>query len=372
MQVQPFALERYFARYEFSAKYMLSSSDIESLSLQAVLDLADTKTKALWDSLKLGYTESLGLPELREEIAQLYSNVSPQDVLVVVPEEGIFLALNAILEKGDHVIATFPGYQSLYELAKSTGCEVTKWEPNEEKGWQFDPEFLRASIQPNTKALVFNFPHNPTGALPTQEEWITIFSIAKENNLFVFSDEMYHLLEFDEANRLPSAASEYENAISLFGMSKTFGMPGVRIGWLITKNKEIFQKMATLKDYTTICSPAPSEVLSLIALRSKDAILKNHQTLLRTNKSALENFMQRNSELFSWTPPKAGSICFPRYLGEESTYDFCEKVVQDTGIMLLPSTVYDFGDRHVRIGFGRENFPLVLNLFEEYLHAKRS
>ena len=163
MNLKPFALERYFAEYEFSAQYLLSSSDCDGLRQRDLLALADGEMRRAWDELTLGYTESRGHPLLRTEIAKLYTGIAPDDCLVVVPEEGIFLALSAILTRGDHVICTFPGYQSLYEVTEGIGCEVTRWLPEEANGWRFDPAFLEANIRPNTKLLIVNFPHNPTG-----------------------------------------------------------------------------------------------------------------------------------------------------------------------------------------------------------------
>ena len=271
MKLKPFKLERFFAEHEFFTRYLLCCSDLDGLSQAALLHQADDEARALWDNLRLGYTDSQGLPLLREEIARLYARITADDVLVVAPEEGIFLTLNAILQAGDHVICTFPGYQSLYEVAEGLGCEVTRWEPAEENGWRFDPDFLARSIRPNTRLRVVNFPHNPTGYLPPRSEFERILSIAREHGLYVLSDEMYRLLELDCGERLPAGCDEYDRAISLSGMSKTFGMAGVRIGWIATRDHELRQEIARLRDYTTICSSAPSEILSLIALRGEGA-----------------------------------------------------------------------------------------------------
>lgn len=370
MKIPPFKLERYFAKYEFSTQYQLSSSDCDGLPLQQVLSYADSETKHLWDNLQLGYTESLGLPQLREEISKLYKSVTKDEVLVITPEEGIFIALQTILEKGDHVVCTFPGYQSLYSIAESLDCEVSKWMPSEKDGWYFDPADLEKLIKPNTKLIIVNFPHNPTGYLASKKDFEKIISIAKEKNIFLFSDEMYKFLEYDSADRLPSATDVYENAISLFGMSKTYGLAGVRIGWLTTKNKDLYSQFSTYKDFTTICSSAPSEVLSLIALKAGDKIIKENLNKINKNLSIVEDFMKRNSKIFSWVKPKAGTICFPKLNIDMSSYDFCEKVIKDTGIMILPSTVYDFDDKHIRIGYGRKNMPDALKLFESYLQKE--
>jgi hypothetical protein len=139
MQIAPFELERYFGRYEFSARYLLSSSDCEALSLAGLLAMADDQMARMWRELRLGYTESWGHPLLREEIAGLYNGLAAENVLTVVPEEGIFLLMQALVRPGDHVVCTMPGYQSLYEIARSIGAEVDGWYPHEDQGWRFNP-----------------------------------------------------------------------------------------------------------------------------------------------------------------------------------------------------------------------------------------
>ena len=367
MSIIPFKLERYFAKYEFTTRYLLSSSDCDGLPQKYLLDLADEQTRAMWDELALGYTESLGHPLLREEIAKLYKGIEAEDVLVIVPEEGIYIAMQSILQPGDHVICTFPGYQSLYQVAESAGCEVTLWKPEEEHGWRFNPDFLEDNVKDNTKLLVFNFPHNPTGYLPNQEDYQRILAFAKAHDLYVFSDEMYRLLELDPANRLPSACEKYEKAVSLFGMSKTFGMAGARIGWLATQDKALYQQLLAYKDYTTICSSAPSEVLSIMGLRAKDVIVADHLKRVERNLALIDAFFERHADLFEWTRPIAGTIGFPRIKAPEGAQAFCQKLVNEAGIMLLPSTVYDYDDQHVRLGFGRENMPEALDKLGEYL-----
>ena len=163
MEIAPFQLERYFAKYEFSARYLLSSSDCEAVSMADLLAKADRDISLLWEELKLGYTESWGHPLLREAIAELYTDLEAKDVLVIVPEEGIFLSMHALLDPGDHVVCTYPGYQSLHEVARSIGCELSTWEPDEGRGWFFNIQDLGSLMREGTKLVVVNFPHNPTG-----------------------------------------------------------------------------------------------------------------------------------------------------------------------------------------------------------------
>ncbi|MBI5538245.1 MAG: aminotransferase class I/II-fold pyridoxal phosphate-dependent enzyme [Deltaproteobacteria bacterium] len=367
MRPTPFALERYFARYEFSAKHLLSSSDCEALSLAELLSLADGEGLSSWQNLRLGYTESQGMPVLREQIALMHQGLSADDVLEVVPQEGVFLAMNALLERGDHVIAPFPGYQSLYAVAEAIGCEVTRWCPEEQQGWRFDPGFVRDSLRPGTRLIVCNFPHNPTGYLPCREEFDELVQIARQAGVHLFSDEMYRFAEHDESARLPSAAEAYERGVALGGLSKAFGLPGLRVGWLLTRDSALRERILRLKDYTTICASAPSEVLASIALRARDRILERNVGLLRRNLQTLDGFLQAHSHAFEWLRPRAGSVGFARVHAGQGAARFCESLVRETGVMLLPSTVYDWGDRHVRFGFGRADLPAAIAKLEGWM-----
>ena len=180
---------------------------------------------------------------------------------------------------------------------------------------------------------------------------------------------MYRLLELDAADQLPSACEEYEKAVSLFGMSKTFGMAGARIGWLATRDRELYGKLAAYKDYTTICSSAPSEILSIIALRNREAIVERHLGRVRRNLALLDSFFSEHVDLFEWNRPRAGTIAFPRYKGKEGAHALCQRLVREAEIMLLPSTVYDYDDRHVRVGFGRENLPEGLEKLDGFIQT---
>ena len=365
MQIKPFLLERFFAKYEFSAPYLLSCSDCEALTLKELLSMADDNSLGYWNKLKLNYTESQGHPVLREEISKLYNTITPDNILTIVPEEGILIAMNSILEKNDHVITTFPGYQSLYEIANSLDCEVSKWMPKYENGFSFDIADFKNQLRENTKLIVINFPHNPTGALIDEDVLKEILTIAKQRNIIVFSDEMYRFLEYDPSNRLPSACDLYENAVSLFGMSKSFALPGLRIGWLTTKNKKLLDKFKVYRDYTTICSSATSEILALIGLRSKETILERNLNLIKNNLNLLDLFFEEFKHLFEWTKPKAGPIAFPKLKIKMPVEEFCYKLVEENGVMLLPSAVYEYESNNFRIGFARKNMNEALEKLKE-------
>jgi aspartate/methionine/tyrosine aminotransferase len=368
--LRPFKLERYFALYEFKAPYLLSASDCESLRLDELLALADPNSAAAWESLSLGYTESAGHPLLRAEIAGLYESLTLDDVLVLAPEEGIFIAMQTLLEPGDEVIAISPAYQSLHEVARSAGCQVIPW-PVTARGdrWGLDPEALERSLNPKTRLLVLNFPHNPTGYLPEREELEAILDIARHRSLYVFSDEMYRLLEYNPGQRLPPVCDLYERGISLSGMSKTFALPGLRIGWLATRAPGMIDRWLAFKDYTTICNGAPSEILALIGLRARQPIISRNLEIIQDNLSAAEGFFARTGELFRWRPPLAGSVAFPEWTGPGSVENFCKGVLEQQGVMVVPGSLFDHPGQHFRLGLGRRNFTEALEKVEQFLKS---
>jgi aspartate/methionine/tyrosine aminotransferase len=287
---------------------------------------------------------------------------------VGAPEEAIFLAMNALLAPGDHVICTFPGYQSLYQLARTIGCDVSFWRPEETDMWRFDPAELEALLRPDTKLVVWNFPHNPTGSLPSPEDYSRMLTAAGAAGVWVLSDEMYRLLEPRDETRLPAAIDRYGKAVSLSGMSKAFGLAGLRIGWAATHDELLLERMKSLKDYTTICSSAPSELLALMGLRSRDAILAANRQRVRYNREIAGGFFARHGQEMTWIPPRAGTVSFPRLIAGGSEA-FCARTLRDTGVLLLPSTVYDYGDSHFRLGLGRDDFAAGLEVLDAYLVA---
>jgi aspartate/methionine/tyrosine aminotransferase len=366
MQMPPFKLERYFAKYEFNVEYVLCSSDCESLSIQDLLAFepdAAEKFQQHW----LGYTESMGSPSLREEICRMYDHIQPEQVLVHTgAEEAIFLFMHAALNAKDHVIVHSPGYQSLAEIARSIGCQVSLWKAREENGWSLDFDELKQKIRPETRAIVINTPHNPTGYLMPLDIFTEVSRLARKNGLILFSDEVYRESEFRCEDRLPAACDFGEHAVSLSVMSKTYGLPGLRIGWIATRNSDIYNKMIMLKDYTTICNSAPSEFLAELALRHREALADRSLEILSGNLKILDQFFDKYAAHLSWQRPQAGSIGFPRLIGEDVNA-FCEGLVKYTGVLLLPGNLYEDGGNHFRIGFGRKNMAEAISRLEQFI-----
>jgi aspartate/methionine/tyrosine aminotransferase len=369
MRLPPFALERYFARHEFSVAYLLCSSDCESMSIGELLALEPGAKEQFLDQ-RLGYTESSGSPSLRTEICRLYGAITPQQILVHAgAEEAIFLFMQAALEPGDHLIVHWPCYQSLFEVARGIGCEVTPWQARERDGWALDPEELRGLCRANTKVIVLNTPHNPTGFHMRPDELQEVARFADTNGITLFSDEVYRGLESRESDRLPAACDLSESAVSLGVMSKTYGLAGLRIGWIATRNESLLLQMAALKDYTTICCSAPSELIAELALRHGETIAARNRAIIVANLALLDSFFARHADVFSWSPALAGPVAFPRLLrGDVET--FCDRLARARGVLLLPGTVYGDQGNHFRIGFGRASMPQALQRLEEHLESR--
>lgn len=298
----------------------------------------------------------------------LYERAGADDVIVCsCAEEGIFLLNHALLAAGDHAIVETPCYESALELARSTGAAVSEWRRSFANGWAHDLDALRAALTPASRVLYVNQPHNPTGTLMQRATFKAVADLAAEHGLVLFSDEVYRELEHDPGDRLPAACDLLPNGVSLGSISKSYGLPGLRIGWLVTRDRALRERLLALKDYTTICSSAPSEMLTALALRHRDRLLQRNLELVARNLTLVEEFFERHTPSFQWVRPTAGPIGFPRATGLGDVDALCTRLAR-AGVLLLPGSVYDVPD-HVRVGFGRANLPEALDVLETVLTA---
>jgi aspartate/methionine/tyrosine aminotransferase len=300
-------------------------------------------------------------------VAQRYQRAEPDDVLTLAAaEEGIFIAYHALLGPGDHVVVESPCYGSAVEVARSTGAEVSLWQRRYEDGWVHDLDELERLLRPNTRLIYINSPHNPTGTQMPPSTLARVVELARERSAVIFSDEVYRGLEHDPAEQLVQVADLYERGLSLNTVSKAYGLPGLRIGWLACRDSALIARIRELKLYTTICSSAPSELLVALALRHGDGLVERNRQLVLENLPLLDDFMTRRSELLQWVRPTAGPIGFPRVAGDFDVQEWCEQTAERAGVLLLPGAVYE-QPRHVRFGFGRANLPEALARLDGYL-----
>lgn len=362
--MNPFKLERYFEKWEFQTPYLLCSSDNETLPLKDLLAMADAESLHLWENMNLGYTHVTGHPQLKKEIAGLYRGSGV--CTFAGAGEGIYVALSLLVNKGDHVIVPYPCYQSLVDLPRGRGAEVSVYPIRETvEGWRLDLEDLLRVLRPNTRLIILNFPHNPTSAHIDKETLEQIIACARRSNSYIFSDEVYRFSEHAGPST-PPAADLYDKAISLGVMSKAFGLAGLRVGWLATQDQEILEQCMNFKCFMSLCNSAPSEILALMALRAKKQIMKRNLEIIRSNLDILDTFFAANADLFSWKRPQAGSTAFPKLLSQQTIEDFSRKLI-GKGVLLLPGTVYDYPGNYFRLGFGRKNLPIALDHVDRYL-----
>jgi aspartate/methionine/tyrosine aminotransferase len=371
-----FRIERYFSRWEFTARHHLTASDAETWSVPELLELADDADRKAWETLRLGYTETYGSPALRQAVAATYSAVTADDVLCCAgAEEAIYLAMQVLLGPGDHAVVVTPNYQSA-ETVPLSRCEVTGVPLRPETGWRLDLDELRRALRPHTRLVSVNFPNNPTGAVPDRRTFTELVALCDQRGIRLFSDEVFRGLEGDPARTLPQAADLSGTAISLNVMSKAYGLPGLRIGWIACRDREVLDRLERAKHYTSICNSAPSELLALVALKAADRVLARNRAIVAANLPVFAAFFAGFADLFDWAPPEGGCVCFPRYRGADGVEAMCTALVEEAGVLVLPASLYRSeltptpGDRF-RVGVGRRGPEPALAAFSAWLRHRR-
>jgi len=360
--MRDFALEVHFSKWEFAAKYNMTASDAQTLTLGELLALARPEDRTAFESLGLGYTETFGSPALRAEIAATYDTVQPEHLLCFAgAEEAIYVAMRVLLGKDDHAVVVTPNYQAAETIPLGL-CAVTGVPLDHERGWDLDVDRLRAALRPNTKLVSINFPNNPTGRIVPRASLDAIVETCRKQGAWLFSDEVYRLIERDPALRLPQAVDLYERAISLNVMSKAYGLAGLRIGWLACKDRELLVRCERYKHYLSICNSGPSEALALIALRSRERILERNRGIVQRNLGLLDAFFAEHAHLFDWRQPDGGCVGFIRYKGRDGVEAFTQRLVEEAGVLFLPASIFrselnEVPSDCLRVGYGRANVP---------------
>ena len=367
-----FRLETHFARWEFKAQYHMTASDAQSMSLSELMAMASPEDRAAFEHLWLGYTETFGAPDLLEEIAQLYANSDSSNVLCFAgASEGIFAANKILLDSDSHAIAITPNYQSHESLPLSI-CDTTGVPLEADDNWSLDIDRIAQAIKPNTRLVTINFPHNPTGAILPRERLDALIELCRKHGIYILSDEIFNGLGRSGTEHLPHITDLYERGLSLNVMSKAYGLPGLRIGWIACADTELLQRMEKVKHYLSICNSAPSERLALIALKNRERILARNCQIIDENLLKLNAFFARHSGLFEWRISDGSCMAFPRYLGADGVELFTQRLVQEAGVLLLPGSIYASSltptptDRF-RIGFGRRGIDEGLAAMDDYL-----
>lgn len=372
-----FRLETHFSKWEFKARYHLTASDAESLSMRDLLALASPEEREAFEGMWLGYTETFGASDLRQTIASLYEHRNADEILCFAgASEGIFAANSVLLDKDSHAIIVTPNYQS-HETLPLAICEATGIPLDPDDGWSLDIDRVVEAVRPNTKLVTINFPHNPTGTILPLDRYHALIELCRKHGIYILHDEIFHGLGPTGTAHLPFVTDVYERGLSLNVMSKSYGLPGLRIGWIACADSQVISRMERMKHYLSICNSGPSERLAKIALLNRDKLLSRNCSIIDENLPKWEAFFERYPDLFEWRRPDGSCMAFPRYKGAEGVEQFTRSLVEEDGVLLLPSTIYksDLGatpaDRF-RLGFGRKGLDEGLAVLDAYIVRQRS
>lgn len=367
-----FKLETHFSKWEFKARYHMAASDAESLSLRDLLAMATQEQRESFEGMWLGYTETFGAPDVREAIASTFTSRSASDILCFAgASEGIFAANTVLLEKDSHAIVVTPNYQS-HESLPVALCQASGVPLDPDDNWSLDIDRVADAIRPNTRLLTINFPHNPTGAILPLDRYMALIELCRKHGIYILHDEIFNGLGATGTDHLPFVADIYERGLSLNVMSKSYGLPGLRVGWIACQDASVLSKMERLKHYLSICNSGPSERLTTIALSNRHKLLARNCAIVDDNLPKWDAFFQRHSNLFEWYRPDGSCMAFPRYLGAEGAEAFTRSLVEQSGVLLLPGSVYRStlgtvpADRF-RLGFGRAGLDEGIAVLDEHL-----
>ena len=345
MRFPTFEMERMQSAWEHKVKYDLSESGVEPLTLEE----AARDVKALLKT-KLGYSEGVGLESTRTFVSHFHRNASAENVVITTgTSEANFLAMLALVNAGDEVVVVMPNYMQVHGTAIGLGARVREVWLREERGWTIDLDALAAAVNAKTRVICVCTPNNPTGQAMSQREIDEISKIAARHGAWILSDEVYRGAERD-GTESASFAGRGERVIVTGGLSKAYGLPGLRVGWVVAP-AETAQAVLRLKDYTTIAPASVSEVLADVALERRTKLLERTRFLLNERWPALEDWAATHSRQLHWTPPAAGAICFFSYRFPIDSWPLVERLIQDYSTMVVPGVQFKT-ERHLRIGFG--------------------
>ena len=371
----PFRLEEYLGVWEFKARHHLTASDAESMTIHELLALGDDADREAFMSLPLSYVDTWGGAELREAIADTYERVDAEHILAFAgAEEALFWALQELVGPGDHAIVSVPCYQSMETVTVATGADVTPLVMRPENGWALDIAELHTLLRPETRLIAVNYPHNPTGYVADEVDFCELAALCEVRGIRLFSDEVYRGVELDEQVTLSQAADLSDTAVSLNVMSKSYGLPGLRVGWLACRDRELLERLEKRKHYTAICNAGPSEFIATVALRNRERVWQRTRGIIAANLPLFDDFFSRWADVFEWEPPMGGCVCYPRYKGGD-VEDFCARLLDAEGVLVLPASIYrselaETPTDRFRVGVGRIGADEGLHAFDRFMRGE--
>ncbi len=358
MRPPRFEMERMQSTWEHRVRYDLSESGVEPLTLGELLALVG---RDLGD-LRLGYADGRGREATRAQVARIHPGASADDVLVTTgTSEANFLTVTTLVERGDEVVVVLPNYMQVHGLARGLGATVREVWLEEDGGWGLDHDRLAAAVNARTKLVCVCTPNNPTGQLLSAADLDAVARLAEGVGAWVLSDEVYRGTEHDGVESA-SMWGRYERVVVTGGLSKAYGLPGLRIGWIVAPPERIEAAWAQ-KDYTTIATATLSEALAEAALAKREALLARTRGLVAERWPALERWAVGHGRKLRWTRPRAGAIAFFGYSYDVDSGPFVDRLIHERGTMVVPGSQF-LAERHLRIGYGGSVAKLRAGLAE--------
>jgi aspartate/methionine/tyrosine aminotransferase len=359
MRIEQFKMERMQSTWENEVEFNLSESGVHPLSLAELVGEEELREIA---GLGLGYSQTNGTPELRREIAGLYAGSNIDQILTTAgSSEANFLLMWSLLEPGDEVVFMMPNYMQMWGLLRGFGAAIRPLWLREGLGWAPDLDELRTVVSGRTKLIIVTNPNNPTGAVLSREAMAAIIAAAAKVGAWIIADEVYQGAE-RVGGATQSFWGKYDRAVVVNGLSKAYGLPGVRIGWMIGP-RDLIQKTWPYHDYTTISPSILSDRIARIALSAvnRPRILRRTRNILQHNFPILEAWLRDQEGLFSFIPPLAGAIAFARYSGQINSTDLVTRLIEEKSVLIVPGDHFEM-DHHLRFGFGSEEGDLRAGL----------
>lgn len=372
MKIEPFVMERYQSTYEYVVDVDLAESGVHPLTVAELL--GDEPSIKEFLQGRLGYPQSEGTPALRETIAALYDGASADNVLVTNgSSEADFVATWRLFEKGDEIVLMVPNYAQTWGLAKTWGLTIKPLLLREDLGWQFDPEDLKRLVSKKTKVIQVCNPDNPTGAIMAEPQREALLDAAEDSGAWLLSDEVYQGAE-REGPRTETLWGRHDKTLVLNGLSKAYGLPGLRIGWALGPKKLIDELMG-YHDYLTLTPTMLSDRLAQVALAParREELFARTRFILQRNYPALRDWLEDHGALFDHVPPAAGAICWIRYALKMNSTDLAERLRKEKSVLIVPGDHFGL-DGYVRIGMGPPTDVLLkgLDRFDELLRELKS
>ncbi len=356
---QPFAMERAMSKFEQTVEYNLSESGVHPVLLSELLSDDAAHLKDLL-ATGLNYPHANGIPLLRENIAVLYDGATPDNVLVTVgAAEANYLAVRTLLSASDEIAIMLPNYMQIWGIAKNHGLDVRTFQLREKNGWALDTDELSKSVSPKTKLIAVCNPNNPTGHILTGGEMEAIIEAAERAGAWILSDEVYRGAERLTDEQTPSFYGRYEKVLAVGGLSKAYGLPGLRIGWVVCPTDTV-EDIWARHEYVTISATMLANKLAAVALSStvRPRLIKRTRDYIRKGYPVLQQWMESHGEVFGLTPPEAAAIAFIRYHLDINSSVFTERLRKEKSVLIVPGDHFGM-DKFVRISFGLPQEYLV-------------